>query len=141
MLRCFSRLLSRVAVHPLSLAVAALIATTAPGLAGPVALVENVVGYTGPQVMDYLHDGQVVRLGPYDTIVLSYLNSCVRETITGGIVTVGINHSDVQGGNVTRSKADCPDRMSSLTRNSELELAGRVFRGLTPQQSGLSVYK
>ena len=29
--------------------------------------------------------------------MLSYLKSCVRETISGGTVTVGTDQSDVQG--------------------------------------------
>ncbi len=138
----FPRLLSCFAIFALSLAVAAVLATTSAALAGPVALVENVVGDTGPRVMDYLRDGQTIRLGPSDTLVLTYLNSCIRETITGAIVTVGINYSEVQGGRVTRTKAECGEGMFILTGNSEIEFAGRALRGLpAPRQSGPSAYK
>jgi hypothetical protein len=74
-------------------------------------------------------------LGPHDTIVLSYLHSCVRETITGGTVTVGVEQSEVQAGKVTRSKVDCGEPTFVLTGNSEIQFAGRVFRGAKPQVS------
>src|SRR5438105_11441203 len=62
-----------------------------------VALVEEVSGHpVGAQFMDYVEPGKVIRLGPRDKVVLGYLRSCIRETITGGIVTVGTEQSDVQ---------------------------------------------
>src|SRR5258706_15347656 len=72
--------------------------TKAPGFAG---------GYlpgnpSGVEFMDYVRAGQVIRLGPHQTIVLSYMASCVRETITGGTVTVGTQRSEVQSGHVRR---------------------------------------
>ena len=42
-----------------------------------------------------------------DTLVLSYLKSCQHETITGGIVRVGADKSDVEGGKVVRTKVAC----------------------------------
>jgi hypothetical protein len=41
---------------------------------------------------------KITRQGARGGIVLSYLNSCVRETISGGTVTVGTDQSEVQGG-------------------------------------------
>ena len=38
----------------------------------------------------------MIHLSPHDWIVLSYLKSCVRETITGGTVTVGVERSEVE---------------------------------------------
>ena len=43
----------------------------------------------GVEFMDYVGDGQTIRLAPGDVLVLSYLKSCEHETITGGTVTVG----------------------------------------------------
>src|ERR1700737_5484784 len=54
--------------------------------------------------MDYVQAGQIIRLGPHETIVLSYMSSCLRETITGGTVTVGTDRSDVQSGEVRRTR-------------------------------------
>lgn len=50
--------------------------------------------------MDYVEPGQVIRLGAADGLVLGYLKSCWRETITGGTVTVGTEQSQVAGGEV-----------------------------------------
>ena len=133
-----SGLFSWFAACPMGVAVAAVLATTSAGLAGPMqaALVENVTGRSAQvQVMDYVDAGQTIRLGPHDTIVLSYLHSCVRETITGGTVTVGVEQSEVQAGKVTRSKVDCGEPTFVLTGNSEIQFAGRVFRGPKPQVS------
>jgi len=119
---------SRGAIRPLSLAGAAVLATVSGGLAGPAALVENVVGYRAAEVFSYVHEGETIRLGPTDTIVLIYLSSCVRETITGGTVTVGIQQSEVQRGKVERNKAQC-ERTFILTGSNEVHVAGRALRG------------
>ena len=73
-----SGLFSWFATCPMGVAVAAVLATKSAGLAGPMqaALVENVTGRSAQvQVMDYVDAGQTIRLGPHDTIVLSYLHS------------------------------------------------------------------
>src|SRR5262249_23532857 len=57
--------------------------------------------------MDYVDPGQVIRLGAHDRIVLGYLRSCWRETISGGTVTVGTEQSEVAGGEVARDKVAC----------------------------------
>ena len=102
-------------------------------VAEPAALVENVVGYSGPaEVMTYVDSGVTIRLGPHDTIMLSYLHSCIRETITGGVVTVGIDQSEVQAGKVKRTKLDCGESMFVLTGNTDAQFAGRVLRGAKP---------
>ncbi|HEX4582408.1 MAG TPA: hypothetical protein VH139_10115 [Acidobacteriaceae bacterium] len=124
----FASLLSRGAIHRLSLAGAAVLGTVSGALAGPAALVENVVGYSGAEVMSYVHEGETIRLGSHETIALTYLNSCVQEIITGGTVTVGIDYSKVQDGRVDRTKVDC-ERKFMLTGNSETHVAGRALRG------------
>ena len=65
--------------------------------------------------------------------MLSYLHSCVRETITGGTVTVGVDQSEVQAGKVTRTKLNCGESMFVPTGNSDAQFAGRVLRGPTPK--------
>ena len=56
----------------------------------PVAVVEKVTGkVVGVEFMDYVTPGKVVKLGPQGSIVLEYMTSCWRETITGGTVVVG----------------------------------------------------
>jgi hypothetical protein len=101
--------------------------------AGPieVALVEKVSGnFSGVEFMDYVHTGQVILLGSGDTIVLGYLHSCVRETITGGVVTVGPNQSDVQAGTVSRTRAQCDSGRARVTQEQSSAFAGRIFRGV-----------
>ena len=66
-----------------------------------VALVESS-NSASVALMDYVQAGQIIRLGPHETIVLSYMSSCLRETITGGTVTVGTDRSDVRFGSVER---------------------------------------
>src|ERR1700732_5441633 len=71
----------------------------------PVAVVEDVQGkVTGAEFMDYVAPGAVIKLGPAGKVVLSYMKSCWRETITGlGTVIVGaedsmVHLSEVQAG-------------------------------------------
>ena len=96
-----------------------------------VAVVESISGKSsGVEFMDYLHLGQVIRLGPHETIVLSYETSCVRETITGGTVTVGLDRSQVQSGEVQRFVGRCGEGKPELT--GAPSIAGRTFRGGIP---------
>ena len=95
----------------------------------PAAVVEELAGNVpGVAFMDYVDPGQVIRLGAQDRIVLGYLKSCWRETITGGTVTVGGDQSEVAGGEVTRAKVACDGGKMMLSA----ELAGKsgamVFR-------------
>jgi hypothetical protein len=95
-----------------TLALAGAVAVASPAAADPtgVALVEGLTGNpSGVEFMDYVRAGQVIRLGPHQTMVLSYMASCVRETITGGTVTVGTQRSEVQSGQQ-------PPESSQLTR-------------------------
>ncbi len=95
----------------------------------PAAVVEEVEGSVpGVAFMDYVDPGQVIHLGAHDRIVLGYLKSCWRETISGGTVTVGSEQSEVAGGEVTRAKVACEGGKMMLSS----ELAGKsgamVFR-------------
>ena len=94
-----------------------------------VALVENLTGKSaGVELMDYVQTGQVIRLGSHQTIVLSYMSSCLRETITGGTVIVGTDRSDVQTGEVTRTSVQCETGKVVLTGGLS-QIGGRSFRG------------
>ena len=52
----------------------------------------------------------------------------MREMITGGTVTVGIDQSQVQSGEVKRSDGRCDVGKMELT-GAHTEIAGRTFRG------------
>jgi hypothetical protein len=82
---------------------------------------------SGVAFMDYLHLGQVIRLSPHETLVLSYKASCLQEMITGGTVTVGLDRSQVQSGEVQRSVGRCGEGKHEL--RGAPNIAGRIFRG------------
>lgn len=95
----------------------------------PVAVVEDVSGKPAAvEFMDYVAAGKIIVLGPQDSIVLGYMNSCWRETITGGTVTVGAEQSEVQSGKVERTKVDCDAGRMQLTAQQAAQSAGMVFR-------------
>jgi hypothetical protein len=132
----------------IQIAVLALATGMSPiALAAPVevALVENVIGAPpGVELMDYVETGKTIQLAARDGIVLSYMTSCVRETITGGTVTVGVDQSDVQGGRVARSKVACDAGKMVLEGNKPGQFAGRIFRsaaaGKPPAEPQLVLY-
>ena len=101
----------------------------APAAAEPAAaLIESLTSnFQRVELMDYAHAGQVIRLSPGQTMVLSYGASCVRETITGGTVTVGTEQSEVRSGDVKRVNGSCGAGKVELT--GAPSIAGRIFRG------------
>ena len=129
-----SRFLTRAAcqVQIAAVILCGAVAFTSVAAADPLkaALVESTSdNISGVAVMDYLHSGQVIQLHPYQTIVLSYEISCVRETITGGMVTVGIDRSQVVAGQVSRSEYARCDESNKPVLTSTRSAAGRNFRG------------
>ena len=95
-------------------------AAVSPSLAAgpaPTAIIEEV-GPTveGVQVLEYLAPGQTIRLGEDGEIVIGYLTSCVRETVTGGTVTVGASESTVERGTVVRERVRCNGGGAQLTQ-------------------------
>ena len=108
---------------------AVMIASAAAAAPLDVALVEGFNGNSSNiGYMDYVHAGQVIRLGPRETLVLSYETSCIRETITGGIVTIGSDWSEVQSGHVVRTRGHCGVGKMVLT-GVQTSIGGRSFRG------------
>src|SRR6516164_8293761 len=101
------------------------------------ALVESVSGKSlDVQPMDYVRVGQIIRLGPYGTIVLSYKVSCVREMITGGIVTIGTERSYVRSGEIRRLGSPCGGRVVLTDADIPTAVGGRSFRGIRPTSVG-----
>ena len=93
----------------LALSLTALLgSTTLASAQTPSAIVESVKGQVaGAEFMDYVRPGQVIKLGANGSIVLAYLASCLRETITGGVVIVGADESRVSLGDISREKPVC----------------------------------
>lgn len=107
----------------------AAMAAAAPAAAGPSAIVEDIKGKIEKlDVMDYVDSGQVVQLKAGDMLVLGYLKSCVRETIQGGKVTVGVDQSQVEGGKVERAKFACDGGKLQLTAEQAGKSGAMVFR-------------
>jgi hypothetical protein len=101
---------------------------------GPVAVVEEVSGKpSGVDFMDYVESGKVIKLGLRDRIVLGYLRSCWRETITGGTITVGAEQSRVQSGSVERVRIKCDGGHMELSPEEAVESAGLISRSLAEQ--------
>jgi hypothetical protein len=97
--------------------------------ADPAALVEDVSGASaGVEFMDYLAVGREIRLGAQDRLILDYLRSCWRETITGGTVTIGAEQSAIKGGTVSRDKVECDGGKMRLTVDQAAKSGVVVFR-------------
>src|ERR1700730_440341 len=106
---------------------------TAPAAAQPpVAVGEDVQGpVTGAEFMDYVAPGKVIKLGPAGTIVLGYMQSCRRETITGvGTVIVGTEESMVHLGEVKAGKTDCDTNRPHMSNRQTGDSAAMVVRNL-----------
>jgi len=111
------------------LAVATTVLAHVPAPLVPTALVEDVKGATADiEFMDYVGNGQVIKLDPRDVLVLSYLKSCEHETITGGTVTVGTERSDVRDGQVVRAKVPCDGGKIRLSSQQASKSAASAFR-------------
>jgi hypothetical protein len=102
-----------------------------PAFAGdaPVALIE---GLTSPsqrvELMTYAHVGQVIHLNADQTMVLSYRDTCIRETITGGTITIGTGQSEVRSAaSLERVQNTCGLRKVDVSRVDAL--GGRTYRG------------
>lgn len=95
----------------------------------PSALVESVENAPDVKLkaFDYVYPGWVIELGDGGSIVLSYLESCVVETIRGGQVQVGDDASFVEGGTVEKSQAPCEGNQVATTESTQ-EAAGTAYR-------------
>jgi hypothetical protein len=103
----------------------------------PVAVVEDVQGkVTGVEFMDYVAPGKVIKLGPAGVVVLGYMKSCWRETITGvGTVIVGAEASMVHLGEVKAGKVQCDSSHSQLIDPEVGESAATVVRSMNEKAS------
>jgi hypothetical protein len=111
------------------LAVATQVSAHVPAPLVPTALVEDVKSATADiEFMDYVGNGQVIKLEPGDVLVLSYLKSCEHETITGGTVIVGPERSDARDGQIVRAKVPCDGGKMRLSSQQASKSAGNAFR-------------
>jgi hypothetical protein len=96
-----------------------------------VALIETLTSPTQRvEMMSYARRGEIIRLSPNQTMVISYGDSCVQEIITGGMVTIGREQSEVRFGEVKRTVGKCAVGKFEVTGGSDDSAGGRTFRGL-----------
>ncbi len=95
----------------------------------PAAMVESIsVPVKGVEAMDYLTAGTVVDLGVSGVLVVDYLASCIRETITGGTATIGTTQSAVDKGKVSRRRVECDGAELQLTASQSDQGGVAVYR-------------
>jgi hypothetical protein len=103
----------------------------------PAAIVEDVQGKVdGVEFMDYVAPGKIIKLGPKAGITLSYLKSCLRETISEGVVLVGVEQSTVQLGEVKREKVPCDTNAARLSEREANQSAATTFRTMRSDAKG-----
>lgn len=115
-------------------AVVALVAFTGVAGAGqaPVAVIEDLQGkVTGADLMDYVVPGQVIKLNAGSSIVIGYMKSCWRETISGiGTVIVGTEQSSVHLAEFKAGKVPCDTTQADRINKEAGESAATVVRSL-----------
>jgi hypothetical protein len=106
------------------------VTTFAPAAAqSPVAIVEEIEApAAGVEFMDYLFPGQVIRLGLNGRIVVSYFDSCWRESVLAGTVTIGRDQSQVSEGRIDRAKYLCAGGKMQLSGEQAKHSGGMTFR-------------
>jgi hypothetical protein len=93
--------------------------------ADQVALVEHVSSdIRGVHQFDLLPVGRSINLGRSGRRVLGYRTSCWQDTITGGVVTVEMQESRVEGGSLLRRRVEC-DASGLAWMSSANAAAGR----------------
>jgi len=98
----------------------------------PVAVVEEVQGnVTGAEFMDYVVPGKVIKLGQGASIVVGYMKSCRRETISGvGTVIVGEDESKVHLAEVDATRTNCDPAQTHATTRATSDVAASVVRSM-----------
>jgi hypothetical protein len=112
----------------------------------PVAVVEEVQGnVTGAEFMDYVVPGKIIKLGAGASVVLGYMKSCRRESISGtGTVIVGQDESKVHLAEVEGTKTECDPAQAHDTTRATSDVAASVVRslakGASPAGPQLTLY-
>jgi|HubBroStandDraft_2_1064218.scaffolds.fasta_scaffold454499_1 hypothetical protein len=79
---------------------------------------------------DYVVPGTTIDLGSATVIVLDHLANCVRETVTGGVLHVGAQTSQDDGGSIARSRVACDG--PQLQQDASRQTAGvAVYRDMS----------
>ena len=125
-------------INPILASVGLLISISAHAGLAPVAIIEDIKA-TGSKLsfMDYVNEGQVIKLGSAGKLVIGYMNSCRRETITGGTVTIGALQSKVNKGQLLREDVECDGGNAKLSGQQAATSGALAFRGGTKKTVGI----
>src|SRR5262249_43378786 len=82
----------------------------------------------GAELLEYVEPGRRIDTGG-GTVVVNYLASCLRETVTGGSLVVGDKQSQVNGGKVARQEVKCEGGKLALTASQAGQSGAMAFRG------------
>ena len=102
-------------------------------IAAPVALVEDVIGNTDVAAFDFLDAGMAIDLGSVGELRVSYLESCISETIVGGMVTIGERQSETNSENVERVTNNCDGGGLVLAANTAVHSGAVAMRDVEEQ--------
>ena len=81
-------------------------------------------------LMDYLEPGRTLVLGAQGWIEIGYFASCTREKVVGGVVRIGVDRSEVSGGQVDRRQVECDSENIAVPELQAERVAGSAQRGL-----------
>lgn len=108
-----------------------MLALASPAAAdSPVAVVEEIKGkVTGAEFMDYVTPRSVIKIADGGSVIISYLNSCRRETITGaGTVVIGTEQSIVDQAVLKAEKTNCDSNQANATSKDTSGVAATLLR-------------
>ncbi|MBL8710276.1 MAG: hypothetical protein JNL25_13860 [Rhodospirillaceae bacterium] len=133
MLRRHALLVASLVALPLQAALSPAAAEdSGPVPRGPVAIVEETTAnVTTVEPMDLLREGTALALRDDQGVIISYLDTCQRESIRGGEIVIGLGQSEITGGTVVRIAVDCDPAALALTPEQANESATLAFRDPT----------
>jgi hypothetical protein len=105
--------------------------TSAPSAfaAGPSAIVEEVSYETGDLLaFDYLFAGREIAVPTGQRLVIGYLSSCVRETVTGGTIRIGVKQSEGDAA-IAREAMSCAGAAAVAGADASATALTAIFRG------------
>ncbi len=96
---------------------------------GPAAIVEDVSYATNDLLaFDYLFAGREIQVPEGQTLVIGYLSSCVRETVTGGVIRIGAEQSEGDAA-ITREEMACAGAATVAGADASATALTAIFRG------------
>ena len=103
----------------------------------PAAIVEHVTnGPLGLEAFDYLSPGRVIELEERSALTIIYFQSCARETILGGQITIGEERSHIVGSaQFRRISMRCGGETSTPQRKRPSNQRGNGFSWPTSRTS------